>query len=72
MQAPAMKFDLYDNDGEGQNSTGLFTLRKMPDVPALNLLGRSLGPFGHDETSAYPEIAAPLRVGPRFAAERRQ
>jgi len=33
----AMKFDLYDDAGEGANSTGLFTFGNMPAVPSLNL-----------------------------------
>lgn len=33
----AVKFDLYDNAGEGYNSTGLYTDGAVPTVPALDL-----------------------------------
>jgi hypothetical protein len=33
----AIKFDLYNNAGEGTNSTGFFTDGAYPSVPALNL-----------------------------------
>lgn len=33
----AVKFDLYDNQGEGPNSTGLYTGGALPTVPALDL-----------------------------------
>jgi Legume lectin domain/Chitobiase/beta-hexosaminidase C-terminal domain len=33
----AIKFDLYDNGGEGNDSTGLFTDGAFPSVPASNL-----------------------------------
>ena len=33
----AVKFDLYDNDGEGPNSTGIFTDGENPYVPAIDL-----------------------------------
>jgi hypothetical protein len=35
----AVKFDLYDNDGEGTNSTGLYTGGASPTVPATTLGG---------------------------------
>ena len=35
----AVKFDLFNNSGEGNNSTGLFTGGKSPNVPATNLGG---------------------------------
>jgi len=35
----AVKFDLFNNDGEGNNSTGLYTGGKSPNVPATNLGG---------------------------------
>ncbi len=38
----AVKFDIYDNAGEGPNSTGLYTDGDMPDVPAINLTGTGL------------------------------
>jgi hypothetical protein len=33
----AIKFDLYDNQGEGPNSSGLFTNGTMPTIPAIDL-----------------------------------
>jgi phage gpG-like protein len=33
----AIKFDLYDNSGEGSNSTGFYTNGASPTVPAVNL-----------------------------------
>ena len=33
----AVKFDLWDNDGEGYNSTGCYTNGAAPTVPATNL-----------------------------------
>jgi hypothetical protein len=35
----ALKFDLYDNVGEGSNSTGLYTNGASPTTPAINLTG---------------------------------
>ncbi len=32
-----VKFDLYSNAGEGPDSTGLYTNRQVPTVPAINL-----------------------------------
>jgi Domain of unknown function (DUF1929)/Legume lectin domain/Chitobiase/beta-hexosaminidase C-terminal domain/PKD domain len=37
----AVKFDLFNNDGEGNNSTGLYTGGNSPNVPATNLGGGS-------------------------------
>jgi Legume lectin domain/NHL repeat len=34
----AIKFDLYNNDGEGTSSTGLYLNGAAPTVPAINLL----------------------------------
>jgi outer membrane protein assembly factor BamB len=36
-QSAAVKFDLYNNSGEGANSTGLFTNGAMPTTPANDL-----------------------------------
>ena len=33
----AVKFDIYDNAGEGWNSTGIYTDGEVPSVPALSL-----------------------------------
>jgi Legume lectin domain/Chitobiase/beta-hexosaminidase C-terminal domain len=38
----AIKFDLYDNAGEGVNSTGLYTNGAVPTVPAVNLAGSGI------------------------------
>ncbi|MDP9339399.1 MAG: chitobiase/beta-hexosaminidase C-terminal domain-containing protein [Acidobacteriota bacterium] len=35
----AIKFDLYDNNGEGGNSTGLYTGGASPTIPAVTLGG---------------------------------
>lgn len=35
----AVKFDLYNNAGEGIDSTGLYTDGQYPDVPAIDLTG---------------------------------
>ncbi len=38
----AIKFDTYDNAGEGTDSTGLFTNGALPFVPAVNLSGSGI------------------------------
>lgn len=38
----AVKFDLYSNSGEGNNSTGLYTNGSSPTVPATTISGVSL------------------------------
>jgi hypothetical protein len=38
-QSVAVKFDLYDNDGEGINSTGLYINGNAPTIPATTLGG---------------------------------
>jgi len=38
----AVKFDLFDNAGEGNNSTGLFTNGQFPGVPAVDLTGSGI------------------------------
>jgi hypothetical protein len=35
----AVKFDLYNNDGEGTDSTGLYTNGAAPTMPAVNMTG---------------------------------
>ncbi len=42
----AVKFDLYDNEGEGPNSTGLFTNGGAPTVPAVDLQGTGIDLHG--------------------------
>jgi hypothetical protein len=41
-KSAAIKFDLYDNGGEGVNSTGLYTNGAVPTVPAVNLTGSGI------------------------------
>ncbi len=36
-QSVAVKFDLFDNQGEGVNSTGIYTDGQFPGVPAIDL-----------------------------------
>ena len=36
-QSVAVKFDLYNNSGEGINSTGLYTNGAFPSVPAIDM-----------------------------------
>ncbi|HTC67135.1 MAG TPA: chitobiase/beta-hexosaminidase C-terminal domain-containing protein [Candidatus Acidoferrum sp.] len=38
----AIKFDLYDNGGEGVNSTGLYTNGAAPAMPSVNLTGSGI------------------------------
>jgi hypothetical protein len=38
----AIKFDLFDNTGEGINSTGIFTAGDSPTVPAIDLGGTGI------------------------------
>lgn len=38
----AIKFDLYNNSGEGNNSTGLYTDGASPTVPAIDLTGSGI------------------------------
>lgn len=33
----AVKFDIFDNDGEGYNSTGIYTDGAVPSIPALDM-----------------------------------
>ncbi len=36
----AIKFDLFDNDGEGKDSTGLYTNGASPTVPSTDMTGK--------------------------------
>ena len=38
----AIKFDIYNNAGEGPDSTGLYTNGAMPTMPAINLVGTGI------------------------------
>ncbi|HUE43826.1 MAG TPA: chitobiase/beta-hexosaminidase C-terminal domain-containing protein [Candidatus Sulfotelmatobacter sp.] len=49
----AIKFDLYDNDGEGNNSTGLYTNGASPTVPATNLTPSNINLHSGDEFSVH-------------------
>jgi len=45
----ALKFDLYDNDGEGPESTGVYTAGNLPTVPAVDLTGTGINlHYGHE------------------------
>jgi Legume lectin domain/Chitobiase/beta-hexosaminidase C-terminal domain/Bacterial lectin len=49
----AVKFDLYNNAGEGPNSTGLFTEGAVPTVPAVNLTGTPINLHSGDPFAAH-------------------
>jgi hypothetical protein len=49
----AIKFDLYDNDGEGNNSTGLYTNGASPTVPAISLSSSGINLHSGDEMSVH-------------------
>jgi hypothetical protein len=49
----AIKFDLFSNDGEGSNSTGLYTNGAMPTVPAINLNGTGIDLHSGDFMDAH-------------------
>ena len=44
----AVKFDLYNNSGEGPNSTGLYQDGQPPTVPAINLSGTGIDLHSQD------------------------
>ena len=45
----AIKFDLFSNDGEGSDSTGLYVNGALPTVPAVDLTGSGINLHsGHD------------------------
>ncbi len=48
----AIKFDLYNNAGEGPDSTGLYIDGAMPTVPAINLTGTGINLHSGDEFNA--------------------
>jgi hypothetical protein len=43
----AIKFDIYDNAGEGADSTGLYTNGAPPTVPAIDLTPYNVSLYGH-------------------------
>ncbi|HEY2819587.1 MAG TPA: chitobiase/beta-hexosaminidase C-terminal domain-containing protein [Candidatus Acidoferrum sp.] len=49
----AIKFDLYDNDGEGNNSTGLYTNGASPTVPSTSLSTSSINLHSGDEFAVH-------------------
>jgi hypothetical protein len=49
----AIKFDLYDNDGEGNNSTGLYTNGASPTVPATSLSASGINLHSGDEMAVH-------------------
>ena len=49
----AIKFDLYDNDGEGNNSTGLYTNGVSPTVPSTSLSSSGINLHSGDEFSVH-------------------
>jgi len=48
----AIKFDLYNNAGEGPNSTGIYTDGALPEVPAINLTGTGIDLHSGDQMLA--------------------
>jgi hypothetical protein len=49
----AIKFDLYDNDGEGDDSTGLYTNGASPTVPATDMSSSAIDLHSGDEMSVH-------------------
>ena len=49
----AIKFDLYNNLGEGPDSTGLYTDGAAPMVPAVNLTGTPINLHSGDPFAAH-------------------
>lgn len=41
-ESVAIKFDMYNNDGEGKNSTGLYIDGASPDIPAIDMTSSGL------------------------------
>jgi hypothetical protein len=52
-QSLAIKFDLYNNAGEGPDSTGLFTQGAAPTVPAVDLTGTSINLHSGDPFAVH-------------------
>jgi hypothetical protein len=48
----AIKFDLHDNSGEGQNSTGLYINGALPTIPATDLTGTGINLHSGDQMDA--------------------
>jgi hypothetical protein len=49
----AIKFDLYNNAGEGTDSTGIFTNGAMPTLPAINLSSTPINLHSGDIMDAH-------------------
>ncbi len=51
-QSVAVKFDLFSNNGEGPDSTGLYTDGASPTLPAVDLTGSGIDLHSGDEMDA--------------------
>lgn len=49
----AIKFDLYNNDGEGNDSTGIFTNGDSPTVPAIDLSSTGINLHSTDQFAVH-------------------
>jgi hypothetical protein len=49
----ALKFDLYNNSGEGPDSTGLYLSGAQPTVPSINLTGTGIDLHSGDPIEAH-------------------
>jgi hypothetical protein len=49
----AVKFDLHNNAGEGDNSTGIYLSGASPTVPSINLAGSSIDLHSGDEINVH-------------------
>ncbi len=49
----AVKFDLYSNDGEGADSTGLYTNGASPTVPSTDMTSSAINLHSGDEFSVH-------------------
>lgn len=49
----AVKFDLYNNDGEGSDSTGIYTGGAPPTVPSVDLTGSGIDLHSGDMMGAH-------------------
>ena len=49
----ALKFDLWNNDGEGHNSTGIYANGASPTVPAVDLTGTGIDLTSGDTFSSH-------------------
>ena len=49
----AVKFDIFNNDGEGSNSTGLYTNGMSPTIPATDITSSGIVFYEGDSISAH-------------------